>query len=29
MTEMSDVIVIGAGFARLYAVHRAASAGCR
>lgn len=27
MTEMSDVIVIGAGFAGLYAVHRAASAG--
>lgn len=27
MTEVSDVIVIGAGFAGLYAVHRAASAG--
>lgn len=27
MTEASDVIVIGAGFAGLYAVHRAASAG--
>ncbi|ORA08435.1 flavin-containing monooxygenase [Mycobacterium arosiense] len=27
MTEVSDVIVIGAGFAGLYAVHRAASSG--
>jgi cation diffusion facilitator CzcD-associated flavoprotein CzcO len=27
VTEVSDVIVIGAGFAGLYAVHRAASAG--